>query len=153
MLRLLLLLLLLANAVWFGWSQGWLPAGLIPWPRDADQREPQRLALQVHPERLQILPAGQPRQAVVTSCWQAGPFKPGAQGTMDAIEPAMALAGLPATAWQRVEADDGTWLRVPAATEAQQAALRGLVLASPADLGAPASPGAGTDLLAFKPCE
>ena len=153
MLRLLLLLLLLANAVWFGWSQGWLPAGLIPWPRDADQREPQRLARQVHPERLQILPAGQPRSEPTTSCWQAGPFNTSPPQAMEAAQPAMALAGLPAASWQWVELDGASWLRVPAATDTQQAALRSLALANPAALGASAPEGTGTDLLTFKPCD
>lgn len=52
MLRLLVLALLLANAVFFAWSQGLLAAwGWAP----ANRTEPQRLAQQIHPERLRLL--------------------------------------------------------------------------------------------------
>ncbi|WP_079416673.1 SPOR domain-containing protein [Thiomonas intermedia] len=51
--RTLLLALLLANLVFFAWSQGWMAgAGLGP----VTQREPQRLALQIHPEQVHITP-------------------------------------------------------------------------------------------------
>ncbi len=52
--RTLLLALLLANLVFFAWSQGWMAsAGLGP----VTQREPQRLALQIHPEQVRVTPA------------------------------------------------------------------------------------------------
>jgi hypothetical protein len=50
MLRLLVVLLLLANAGFFAWTQGWLAPVLSQAP--ASGRDPQRLAQQVHPERL-----------------------------------------------------------------------------------------------------
>ena len=51
--RALLLALLLVNLVFFAWSQGWMAgAGLGP----VTQREPQRLALQIHPEQVQVTP-------------------------------------------------------------------------------------------------
>jgi len=51
--RALLLALLLANLVFFAWSQGWLAgAGLEP----VTQREPQRLARQIHPEQVRVTP-------------------------------------------------------------------------------------------------
>ena len=51
--RALLLVLLLINLVFFAWSQGWMAGvGLGP----VTQREPQRLALQIHPEQVQITP-------------------------------------------------------------------------------------------------
>ena len=51
--RTLLLALLLVNLVFFAWSQGWMAGvGLGP----VTQREPQRLALQIHPEQVQITP-------------------------------------------------------------------------------------------------
>lgn len=54
MLRLIVLLLLLLNIGYFSWGQGWLlPYGWGP----AQQREPQRLAQQVRPELIQIVPA------------------------------------------------------------------------------------------------
>ena len=89
MLRLILLMLLLANGVYFVWSHGHLRAwNFAP----AQQTEPQRLAQQLRPESLRILKAGeasrveaappvaaQPAPAVVatavpTECYQAGVF-------------------------------------------------------------------------------
>jgi len=52
MLRLLVLLLLLANGAYFAWSKGLLAAyGLAP----VSQSEPQRLMLQIRPEAMRIL--------------------------------------------------------------------------------------------------
>jgi hypothetical protein len=51
MLRALVVLLLLANGLYFAWAQGWLGAP----PRHAE-REPQRLAAQVSPEAVTVLP-------------------------------------------------------------------------------------------------
>ena len=59
MLRLLVLALLLANALFFVWTRGGFAgvAGLpAPNPVEAD-REPQRLAAQLRPEIIQVLPA------------------------------------------------------------------------------------------------
>ena len=50
MLRALVLVLLLANAAWWAWSQGWLPPSALPFPTEAGQREPQRVAAQQRPE-------------------------------------------------------------------------------------------------------
>lgn len=80
MLRLLVLILLLANGVYFAWSQsllqvyGWAPI---------QQTEPQRLAQQIHPEKLRRLGADELRrldaQAALPAprpaeCLQAGLF-------------------------------------------------------------------------------
>jgi hypothetical protein len=56
MLRWLVLLLALANAVFLAWSLGWLDdvTGL----RASGDREPERLARQVRPETIRILPPG-----------------------------------------------------------------------------------------------
>ena len=54
MLRLAVIVLLLANAGYYAWSQGWLHSwGLAP----GEQSEPQRLAQQIRPETLRILQA------------------------------------------------------------------------------------------------
>lgn len=59
MLRLLVLLLALANAGYWAWSQGLLaPYGLAP----AMQSEPQRMATQIRPEALHLLTADEARQ-------------------------------------------------------------------------------------------
>jgi hypothetical protein len=60
MLRLLVLLLLLANAAFFAWSQGLLLAwGVGP----TQQSEPQRVAQQVRPDTVRVLSAEDLRQA------------------------------------------------------------------------------------------
>ena len=59
MLRLIVLLLLLANAGFFAWSHGLLqPWGLGP----AQQSEPQRLEQQVRPEAVRVLPVDELRR-------------------------------------------------------------------------------------------
>jgi hypothetical protein len=59
MLRLTVLLLLLANGVFFAWSQGLLLSwGIGP----AQQAEPQRLRQQIHPELVRILPPDELRR-------------------------------------------------------------------------------------------
>src|SRR6478735_871050 len=52
MLRLIVLLLLLANGGYYAWSQGYLlPWGVGP----LQQAEPQRLSQQIHPEAIRLL--------------------------------------------------------------------------------------------------
>jgi hypothetical protein len=59
MLRLFVLVLLLANAGFYAWSQGLLMAwGLGP----SQQAEPQRLQQQVRPEAVQVIPADELRR-------------------------------------------------------------------------------------------
>ena len=87
MLRLLILLLLLANVGYFAWSHGVLAAyGFAP----AVQSEPQRMAQQLRPEAMRILTTTEARKlksmpdatsassveqsAVVAQCLQAGVF-------------------------------------------------------------------------------
>ena len=83
MLRLALLILLLANAAYFSWSQGLLAAwGLAP----AQQSEPQRVAQQIKPQTITVLSRDEVRRieahrAGATSasvapaeCLQAGVF-------------------------------------------------------------------------------
>ena len=79
MLRLLLMLLLLANAGFYAWTQDWL-APLLP--ALAEQREPERLAAQVRPELISVLSAKAASAAVAAAvnepdpliCLEAGPF-------------------------------------------------------------------------------
>lgn len=54
MLRAIVALLLLANAVFWGWSQGWLDD--VVGVRSIGDREPQRLAQQLRPEIVRVLP-------------------------------------------------------------------------------------------------
>ena len=61
MLKGLLVLLVLANAVFLAWSRGWIdgPTGV----RAAGDREPERFSQQVRPELVQILPAAKSASA------------------------------------------------------------------------------------------
>lgn len=78
MLRLLVLLLLLANAAFFAWSQGLLASvGFAP----AQQSEPQRMAQQIKPEAVRVLPGDEAKRIEVAAatpkpaeCLQAGLF-------------------------------------------------------------------------------
>jgi hypothetical protein len=79
MLRLLFLTLILANGVYFVWSQGMLRSyGFAP----TSQREPQRLAQQIKPEAFRVLTPAEFKRVeaqvqadlVPKECLQAGPF-------------------------------------------------------------------------------
>ncbi len=119
--RALIALLLLANLLFLALAQGWLQplAGL--WPQH--EREPQRLAAQLHPETVRVLPP-----AAVPVCLQAGPFD---AAQAEAAEAALAQAQLPAGSWRRMPADAGAdaaqvWLRVDAADAALRTRLQAL---------------------------
>ena len=132
MLRLFVLLLLIANVAFYGWRHGWmgdsLPAG------DEHQRDPGRLAQQVHPERVEILGARAPlanapaalptappsspaataaastgpsTATVATACLEAGPFNAGELQRLQGLWSAV----LPAGSWVAQTVDvPGLWL-------------------------------------------
>jgi hypothetical protein len=123
-------LLLLANALFFGWARGWFAPDWPP-PRQGE-REPERLAAQVRPELITVLPAAaasaavQAARAAAEVCLEAGPFD--AEG-LAAAEAALALAGLPQDQWERRREpppSDQVRLRVPRASSEQQARLLAL---------------------------
>jgi endonuclease YncB( thermonuclease family) len=118
MLRRVVLLLLLANGLFFAWAQGWL-APVMP-PR-ADPREPERLAAQVRPELITVLTPKAASDAVATAasssatgaagsaaaagdaeppplCLEAGPFT---DTTVAAAETALSQSGVPDGAVKR----------------------------------------------------
>lgn len=70
--RVLVLVLLAVNALFFAWSQGWLDkvTGL---PAHAG-REPQRIAAEQHPERIQPLAASAVAALSQRVCLQLGPL-------------------------------------------------------------------------------
>lgn len=98
MLRLLVLLLVLANAAYFAWSRHALaPIGLAP----AAQAEPQRVAQQVRPDAIRLLPGDEARRVEIAAavprapeCLQAGLFT---DAEAAALKPA--LEGWPAGSW------------------------------------------------------
>lgn len=71
--RVLVLVLVLVNALFFAWSRGWLDrvTGL---PAQTG-REPQRVAAQQHPERVQPLGASAVAALAKTSCLELGPLE------------------------------------------------------------------------------
>lgn len=101
MLRFLLLALILANGLYFAWTQGLLRAyGFAP----TQQSEPQRLDQQIHPEAFRVLtPAESKRMeekakaaSLPTQCLVAGPFD---VAQSDTLRQAL-VANLPEGSWQ-----------------------------------------------------
>jgi hypothetical protein len=98
MLRLAVLILLLANAAYFAWSQSLLaPWGIAP----AQQTEPQRMGQQIRPQLLRILSPDEARPMELTAaglrsadCLQAGPLDDGQSASLK-----RALVPWPAGSW------------------------------------------------------
>ena len=128
MLRLIVLLLILANLLFFAWTRGWLEgvAGLRPHP----EREPERLARQKNAELIVVLPptaasaamtpraapgaplpgASVPNATLRGACLEAGPFATGA--SVSAIATLLSLQPpLPAGSWTDVKIErPGSWM-------------------------------------------
>jgi hypothetical protein len=99
MLRILVLLLLLANGAYFAWSQKLLVSwGFGP----VQQAEPQRMAQQLRPEALRVLSADEERRGAaagtpkVAECLQAGNFDDAQSAT---LREGLEAAALPAGSW------------------------------------------------------
>lgn len=99
MLRLIVLLLLLANGGYYAWSQGLL----LPWGAGPTQQaEPQRLAQQLRPEMLRVLPADEARRLEASLAQAPRPPECLATGPLDepvvgALRPL--LESWPAGSW------------------------------------------------------
>jgi hypothetical protein len=127
MLKALVVLLALANGVFFAWTQGWIdgPTGV----RARGDREPERLGQQVQPELVQILsappaaraasaavvapvlpasgPASMPIAAAPLACLEAGPFS----GAEVAPAEAVLRSTLPDGSWVSVKSSrPGLWM-------------------------------------------
>jgi hypothetical protein len=104
MLRSLVLVLLLANLLFFGWARGWFGPGWPP-PRHGE-REPERLAAQVHPAAVTVLPPKAASAAVTAAraaavvCLESGPYP---EAGIAEAEAALAPAQAPSGAWAREE--------------------------------------------------
>lgn len=147
MLRWAIILLAMANLLYFGWTQGLLgdPQG--------KQREPERLQAQVQPQVLRLMnspapattaPAPVSAQAEAgaapastatsdqapatpaTRCWVASGFNP---AQAQALRPAMESTGLPASAWRLDEVRlGGRWIVYMGRYNAEQMARKKLEL-------------------------
>lgn len=129
MLKMLVVLLVLANGVFFAWTQGWIdgPTGV----RARGDREPERLGQQVRPELVQILsaapagpasapalttlpaapvaaaPASIPTATAPLACLEAGPFS----GAEVAPAEAVLRSALPDGSWVSVKSTrSGLWM-------------------------------------------
>jgi len=76
MLRLFVLVLVLANISFYAWTQGMLD-GVIG-ARPTGDREPERMARQVNPDAVRVVPPGTVVAAAETAptCLEAGPYTP-----------------------------------------------------------------------------
>jgi hypothetical protein len=108
-LRSLLAALLVANLTFFAWSQGWLDS--VIGVRSIGDREPERIARQVHPELVRVLPAGAaasaPSPQSTLACLEAGPFSDADVGAARAA----VRGALPGADVTDVKADrPGAWI-------------------------------------------
>ena len=112
MLRLIVLLLVLINGIYFAWSQGMLRAyGWAP----TEQVEPQRLDQQIRPEAIRVLTAEEARRVEIAAqtpvrppeCLQAGMFDDAQfAGVRRALE-----TTLPAGSWlTETTVEPGRWI-------------------------------------------
>lgn len=102
--RVLVLVLLAVNALFFIWSRGWLDA-VTGLPADGG-REPQRVAAQQHPERIQPLGASAAAAAAQRSCLELGPLE--GDAALAAAQAALKTAG--AEAQVRSSEQPGVWV-------------------------------------------
>ena len=126
MLRIVALLLLLADGAYFAWTSGWLAGIGLP---SAQQREPERLKAQIDPAALRLLngersedpgapaakaPASQATDAApaaaapAQACWQAAGFTP---PQAEALRSALGRIDLSSDQWQLNETrSSGRWV-------------------------------------------
>jgi hypothetical protein len=125
MLRVLAAALVLANLLFFVWARGWL-APAAP-PPLAGTREPQRLAAQVHPERVTVMAPVAASAAILSAqeqaalCLEAGPFD---ADSVQAAEDVLTGLALPAGTWLRRSVEPGPEFLVYAGRVADDAARR-----------------------------
>ena len=102
--RVLVLVLVAVNALFFIWSRGWLDA-VTGLPAEGG-REPQRIAAQQHPERIQPLAASAAVALAQRSCLELGPLE--GDAALAAAQAALKSAG--AEAQVRSSEQPGLWV-------------------------------------------
>jgi hypothetical protein len=101
--RVVVLVLLAVNALFFAWSRGWLDT-VTGLPAQGG-REPQRIAAQQHPERIQALAASAAMAAAQRSCLELGPLE--GDAALAAAQAALKTAGAEAQVLSSEQA--GVW--------------------------------------------
>lgn len=102
--RVVVLVLLAVNALFFIWSRGWLD-GVTGLPAEGG-REPQRVAAQQHPDRIQPLAASAAAAAAQRSCLELGPLE--GDAALAAAQAALKSAG--AETQVRSSEQAGVWV-------------------------------------------
>ncbi len=106
MLRVLVLLLIAANIGFWAWSQGHLAALSPPLPNPQAGREPERMAQQIKPEAIKLLPP-EASAAAPTECLESPTLNAEAAQTVRGL----LSAKLPAGAWSVQETvEPPTWV-------------------------------------------
>jgi hypothetical protein len=106
MLRALVVLLLLLNALFFGWTQGWLDR--VVGIKAGGDREPERIAKQVHPERITLLSPQAASALQTRSCLELGPLP--SDAALAEAQAALQRAGFAASDWQvQTNEQPGVW--------------------------------------------
>jgi hypothetical protein len=165
-LRALAVLLVLANLLFFAWARGWLAP--MAQPPLSGSREPQRLAAQVHPERVTVMAPVAASAAIRTAqdqaalCLEAGPFT---EDSVQAAEATLVELALPAGTWARRTVTVGPQFLVYAGRVADEASRRrreaelqrlGLAfepLDAPSELGQNLAPGLAPELVLSRHAE
>lgn len=107
MMRVVVIVLLVLNALFFVWSRGWLDT-VTGLPAEGG-REPQRVAAQQHPELIQPLAASAIAAMAQKSCLELGPLE--GDAALAAAQAALKAAGASATDIQVQSAEQpGEWV-------------------------------------------
>lgn len=121
MLRTLVALLLLANALFFAWTRGWLDPLLGVGP-DAG-REPQRLQHEQQSQRVALLSPQAASALQQPVCLEFGPYA--SDESLRAAQSALERLGLAAASWQVDSGEQpGVWVLATAKLDARELARR-----------------------------
>jgi hypothetical protein len=106
MLRALIVVLLLLNALFFGWSRGWLDGALGL--RAGGEHEPERFKLEARPERMTLLSPQAVSALQTRACVELGPLA--GDEALQTAQAALARLGLTPADWQVQSSEQaGVW--------------------------------------------
>lgn len=112
MLRSLVLALLIVNVGFFAWAHGWLRSWVDLQP--GSQREPQRLAAQLHPEQIEVLQPGEQLRNHALRRQPAASTASAPGGTASAAQDSSPADSAQSTPTAQAQADAGPTLCVEA---------------------------------------